>query len=541
MKKYKLLLIALCSGLLFTLGWPANGFPGLLLIAFVPLFYIEDYIFENKERFHRYSILFYTYPAFLIWNGLTSYWIWNASPAGGVGAVFINAFFMAFVFNMYHITRKNIYPSRGALFILVFFWISFEYFHLNWDMNWPWLNLGNGFGSYVKWIQWYEFTGTFGGTLWIFLVNILIYRSIKSYISSRFSLRTSLFGIGAFVAIAFPLIISFIMYSNYQEESRPVDIIITQPNIDPYTEQYSLPPSVVIARNLDETTAFLDENTEFIVSAESAIQEKIWERAVDQYKSLHLLKEFIQRHPQLGIVIGASTYREFFPGEEVSATARKFTDADRYYDAFNTAFYLNRGKIDQWTHKSRLTPGVERMPFPRYLSFLEDFAIDLGGTVGSLGVDKERKVFVRASDSLHFAAAICFESIFGEFYSEFVLNGAELMFVVTNDGWWGDTPGHRQHFVFSRIRAIETRRSIARSANTGISAFINQRGDIIEELGYWVSGGMNQTLNANRKLTFYTIYGDYIARISSFVTAILLLYTLARLLIRRKRALGSTK
>jgi len=349
------------------------------------------------------------------------------------------------------------------------------------------------------------------------------------------------FALSALLLLAVPLSISFISYSNYEEEPRPVNVIITQPNIDPYTEQYSLPPSSVIKRNLDETMPYLDENTDFIISPESALQEKIWERSVDHYRSLQLLKKFIHENPHVGIVIGASTYREFLTGEEVSPTARKFIDADRYYDAFNTAFYLNTSPIDQWTHKSRLTPGVERMPFPKYLSFLENFAIDLGGTVGSLGIDAERKIFVRPSDSLCFAAAICFESIFGEFYSDFVRNGAEIMFIVTNDGWWGNTPGHRQHMSFARMRAIETRRSIARSANTGISAFVNQRGDVIQELEYWVPGGLSQSLNANNKLTFYTVYGDYIARISSFVTAILLLYTIARVLIKRRKPLWPTK
>jgi apolipoprotein N-acyltransferase len=89
--------------------------------------------------------------------------------------------------------------------------------------------------------------------------------------------------------------------------------------------------------------------------------------------------------------------------------------------------------------------------------------------------------------------------------------------------------------AYARLRAIETRRSIARSANTGISAFINQRGDVTQELGYWEPGGLYQILNANSKLTLYTVFGDYIARISSFVTAVLLLYTIARVLIRRKR------
>jgi len=109
--------------------------------------------------------------------------------------------------------------------------------------------------------------------------------------------------------------------------------------------------------------------------------------------------------------------------------------------------------------------------------------------------------------------------------------GSNFIFVITNDGWWGDTPGYIQHNSFSSIRAIENRRSIARSANTGISAFFNQRGEIIESLGWWKRGGIKSSLNANDKMSFYTIHGDYFGRIAMAMTLILLLYLLIRSII----------
>jgi apolipoprotein N-acyltransferase len=138
------------------------------------------------------------------------------------------------------------------------------------------------------------------------------------------------------------------------------------------------------------------------------------------------------------------------------------------------------------------------------------------------------------------AAVICYESIYGEFIGRFVRNGAELIFVITNDGWWGDTPGHRQHFSFSRLRAVETRRSIARSANTGISAFINQRGDVLQESEYWVPAVLKQSMNANSNITFYSMNGDYLARIASFISVMLLLIAISMRLRNGKRyAVGS--
>ena len=130
------------------------------------------------------------------------------------------------------------------------------------------------------------------------------------------------------------------------------------------------------------------------------------------------------------------------------------------------------------------------------------------------------------------APVICYESIFGEYVTGYVQKGAELIFIITNDGWWKNTPGYKQHMSFARLRAIETRRSIARSANTGISCFINQRGDVSQPTGWWVDAAIKGTINANDEITFYVKYGDYIARISLFVSALLLLNLVVRKFIK---------
>ena len=156
------------------------------------------------------------------------------------------------------------------------------------------------------------------------------------------------------------------------------------------------------------------------------------------------------------------------------------------------------------------------------LSFL---IVELGGTSGQLGVDRHPVNF--QLDSIRIGAAICYESVYGDFFADFVRRGANVMSVITNDGWWGDTPGHRQHFSYSRLRAIETRRSIARSANTGISGFINGRGDVISTLGWDRRGTLSEQIALNDRITFYTRYGDYIARIACYVLLLSVLYYVA--------------
>ncbi|MCD4680321.1 MAG: apolipoprotein N-acyltransferase [Bacteroidales bacterium] len=533
MKKYQLLLLSLLSGLLLSIAWPANGFPGFLFIALIPLLYMEDKFPCGGKRSCRFYGLVYSFPAFLIWNLLTTWWISNATSIGAVMAVTLNSLFMAIVFNLFHLTKKILLKKRIAYIALIVYWTAFEFLHLDWDLSWSWLNFGNGFATYYKWIQWYEYTGAFGGTVWVILVNILLYEGLNNIISKAGSKKRIIhFSVLSAIVIFLPIISSFFIYNNYEEEKDPVSVVIVQPNIDPYNELYSLPPYVVMKKTLDLADEKVDKNTDFLVCPESAIQENVWERQLEKSPSLNRIKYYLRDNPNLSIIIGASTFKKFLKVDKPTVTRRFHAREKFYYDAYNTALFLDTCNNIQLYHKSKLVPGVEKMPFPQLLNPLSELAFDLGGTVGGLGRDKLRKPFTRCRDSLKVAPLICYESIYGEFCAKFVRNGAEFITIITNDGWWGDTPGHRQHLTFASLRAIELRRSIARSANTGISCFVNQRGDIQQATKYWVTAVIKQEVNINSELTFYAIYGDYIGRISMFVAALLLLISFVRRIVK---------
>jgi apolipoprotein N-acyltransferase len=226
------------------------------------------------------------------------------------------------------------------------------------------------------------------------------------------------------------------------------------------------------------------------------------------------------------MVIGLSSYREFQPNETISKTARK-TPRGTFYDAYNTAAQFDSCSKIQIYHKSKLVPGVEKMPFGDLLKPLEELAFSLGGTSGGLGIQQNRTNFSSPSDSnLEVAPVVCYESIYGEYVGEYIRNGAKLIFIVTNDGWWGDSPGYRQHCSYARLRAIEHRRSIARSANTGVSCFVNQRGEISQATKYWKEAAISSSINQNDELTFYTKYGDYIARAALALSLLFIFWTI---------------
>ena len=541
MKKLYLLLLSLLSGGLIAAAWPMNGWPGLLFVAFLPFLFIEDYISLNHHKYSTWAPFFFAFPGLLLWNILTTYWIWNSTAVGGVVSILLNSLLMAFVFQMVHLIRSNVFHLKGGYWIFPVAWMAFEYLHLSWALNWPWLNLGNAFSMVPQWIQWYEYTGTFGGSLWIFLVNILLFYALKGFIYGRRILRVNPVAIllSAVMVIGVPIIFSFNRYSHYKEKDNPVEVLVVQPNNDPYSEQYGLHPNEILDRVYDLIRANSDTTVDFIVLPESVIQERnVFEDRLMESNSVLSVVDFMKNYPQTAICIGAATYKLFRPEEPLSPSARQIPNTDQFYDAYNTIYYIDNYSSIQLYHKSKLTPGVEAMPGIKYLPFIEKLALDLGGTVGSLGTDPERIPFFNIPNGLKVAPSICYESIFGEFMSGFVKNGAEVIFVMTNDGWWKNTPGHRQHMSYSVLRAIETRRSVARSANTGISCFINQRGDIEQATPYWVRTAIRQTINANDTLTFYVKHGDFIARISVFILMTMLLISIARGIISRSKPIG---
>ena len=543
MKKIVKVSLAILSGLLIAAAWPTRGFTPLIFIAFVPLIFLQDYIGDDSNN-EKGSIFGLSYLAFLIWNSLTTWWVWNSTAVGAVVMLLLNSALMAFVFWLYHFARRKIFNNRKGYFLLIIFFLAVENLHLNWQLNWPWLNLGNVFSHNHTWVQWYEFTGIAGGTIWVLLANILAYKVIKGLMTNdnRQQILSQIF---VFIAVVLaPIIVSKVIYNSYDQcrDVTPVasqnvtpgdvEVVVVQPNIDPWNEEFELSAREVLLRNFDQAEPLMTENTRFVVSPESSIHENIWLEKIDKYYSIKNLRLFSKNYNGAAYVIGASTLGMVPEGEENDFAARKFYDADKYYYSYNTAFLITDTAEIQYHQKSRLTPGVEMMPSWWFLLPLKNLAIDLGGTVGTL--KSENKATILSHQDYKIAPLICYESVFGGYVTEFVRNGANLIFVITNDGWWGDTPGHRQHFEMSKLRAIENRRSIARSANTGISGFINLRGDVVEQTNYWEAAALRNTMTVNDEMTFYSQHGDYLYRIASFLAVLIMCFTFVVTILRKR-------
>jgi apolipoprotein N-acyltransferase len=526
LKKYQLLLLSLLSGLLFALGWfPFGVFP-FLFIAFVPLLIVEEYFFNNSDTLKPRLLLLFAYLGFFLWNILTTWWVKNASLGGAALAIFCNALLMCIPFLLYHRVKKRVGRQWGYV-LFICFWLTFEFIHSNWELSWSWLTLGNAFADAPGVIQWYEYTGVFGGSLWVLFVNVIIYESLKGIKEKAKHIHVRNACIVA-ALIILPVSISYIVgFRAGSFNKGGIGVVVVQPNIDPYNEKFDAPFEGQLQKMLELASQKVDANTEYLVFPETALTEEMWENEMEQSGSIQMLRIFLQTYPKLKIIVGASTSKLYVPGEELSVTARRFTNEDAYYDSYNTALQVDHSGRIQVYHKSKLVPGVEQMPFPFIFKHLESIAIDLGGTTGGLGTQEERTVFVSPDDKdVGAAPVVCYESVYGEYVGQYVRNGAGFITIITNDGWWGDTPGYRQHLKYGRLRAIETRRWIARSANTGISCFISPTGEILQPTQWWKPAVISQNIQLSHGITFYTRYGDYIARAAFCITVAMLLYAL---------------
>ena len=520
MSRKRLILLSVGSGILLSLPWLVPSLGWVLFFSFIPLLTIEDQL--SGQNNSRNAFLFiHAFVSFLIWNVLSTWWIAYVSFSGMIFITVSNAGLMACIWWLMHVIRRR-FAVRTGYFSLVAFWITLEFLQHHWIIPWPWLTLGNGFANSVKIIQWYQFTGVLGGSMWVLLSNILIFLTAKSLLNKLFLQAIKRTGF-ALIVIFLPLLGSLYLYSCYSEKGISQDVMVLQPNIDPYTEKFSgMSAEDQVSKLLSLAESRLSDSVDLILAPETALPPMLEDDTMIRNQSLFPISEIIKRYPNVRFIVGALTQRRIKKGELISETARRSADNSYYYDVFNSALLIDSSSSIQISHKSILVNGVERIPFQKYFSFLGEYVLHLGGTNGSLAAANEPVLFL-GKDAVKIGPVICFESAFGEFSGNLVKKGANILVVLTNDGWWKDSPGCWQHFGYSRLRAVEARRSIAHSANTGISGFINQRGDVLEKTSLNSSGAIRHALQLNEEVTFYVRYGDYLGWISMLLSALILI------------------
>lgn len=525
---------SILSGILLSAGFMKMLTFPLLFVGFVPLLWAEHQLAKDRDGgTDTWAMFRLAFNAFLIWNLLSTWWIQNSSLPGGLVGNVLNTIFMCFPILLYHTTHCYM-GLRAAGIGLIAYWMTFEIGHLTWDLSWPWLTLGNGFAQVPALVQWYEYTGVFGGTLWILWVNFLIANRL---FGSEAEQSARKWGTPTLVVVL-PILVSLGLYFNHEpEEGRPVEVVAVQPNFEPHYQKFTIPQQKQLQQFLDLSRSKLTDSTAYLVFPETSFR-GITAARVGEAPVVQTLKEFVSHYPKLQLMTGISARNIYQENEPYPPHAFMYCNQDQtrcqYIDAHNAAIQIS-GDSDEipYYKKSKLVPGAESMPFIGGVELFRSMILDLGGMPGvGLGVQAEREAFVSSQGTV--APLICYESVYGDYVTDYVKAGAQALFVITNDGWWGNTLGHQQHWYLSALRAIETRRYVVRSANTGVTCFINSRGDTYQASGYNEAVALRNTIYLRDGDTFYRYYGDLIGRVSILVTVFILFSMVANRLRRPK-------
>lgn len=522
-----MLLLGLLSAAMMSLPFLVPHTGPLALFGLVPLLCMERIASEIGIR----HFWWWHYCTFVLWNAITTFWVYNATVGGAVFAILANSLEMSVVFELFRWTRKRLGGALPYVFLPAA-WIAWEKWYLTLSqISWPWLVLGNSFAESVRLVQWYSVTGTLGGSLWVWASNLAVFGIMVALSDGRwqnqFNIKAKAAAITSTLVVIFaPMIWSAFLWNDVEEPSDSLEVVIAQPNFDPYQKFQSLTQeqqTAIIMGQFHSALEGKEDKPRLLITPETFTNDVVV-GDVTSGKTYRRFASLTQEHPMTNVLFGASSY-EFFD-EKPSILARQFNG--KWYESHNSALMVRGAEDYDIYHKSKLVVGVELTPYPKVFVPLDNL---LGGLMGRNVGQKEVSLlnFKAEGKVVPTGCAICYESVYGEHCAEYVRKGAKLLTVITNDAWWGDTPGYRQHLTYSCLRAIETRRDIARCGNTGISAIIDQRGEILKRTPWWEPAVLEGTVHLSDEITPFVRVGDVVGRLSVFVFILLILAAFVRI------------
>lgn len=527
----------LLSAVFMSIPWlvPHCGF--FALFGLVPLLITDD--IADRQGMRRSWLMIYL--CFVLWNAATTWWVKNATLGGAVFAVLANALQMGVIWWVFRQFKRRVAGVLPYIFLAVL-WIAWEKWYLqSAEISWPWLVLGNAFAQSTRSVQWYEITGSLGGSLWVWTANISIFWMLRSLTGEPMKpwIRKAL-PAWTLAVIAFPYAASAYIWHNFEEDSEgSLPVVIAQPNFDPYEkfEAMSQAEQTEVLLSLYEEALQGDGDWKGLLIAPETFTGDVFLDDIASGHTFRRFQTFLKRHPGAGLLFGASTYDIYRDRHsKPHILARRFGNG--WVVNHNSAILTDTsGRADVF-HKSKLVVGTELTPYPKIFVPIDD---KLGGVMGRC-VGQEHIACVRhfkydaegGRECVMVGVPVCYESVYGEYCTGYVKMGARMLAVITNDAWWGDTPGYKQHLSYSCLRAIETRRDIARCANTGISAIIDQRGEILSSTGWWQRCTLTGQVNLSSRTTFFVRHGDLVGLACVILTLLFALFWCTLIVTRKK-------
>jgi apolipoprotein N-acyltransferase len=513
-----LFLLPALGALLLFIAWPPGGYAILAFVAFVPFLVLDQVVKGRPLAYFGAAFL-----GFFLFHLLAAWWMYSSTIIGSLLAHIFNAIYMAMVLFLFFLVKQKWNAQLSNLVVFPVFWLAMEFLHYHWALSWPWFTLGNVFSENTNWVQWYSLTGSLGGSFWVLVINGLLSSTFQYLLRHKRVQARTVFIIAA-IFLAFPMLFSSHLKIDVHSGQK-LKVLVVQPNINPQTEKFGgmnqqdqldIAGQLVVKHNHREI--------DLIVLPETLITIPINEDSLEQSGWIRQLKAFAGGTRHTPVFTGAFTKRgTYIPASDQKAIVKNNGDE---YVLYNSALLIDNERVQVY-HKTKLVPLVEKQPFYNLMKPLRDFIEGSGGYFGRYGTHNETFAFELGSEKL--APLICFESAYGAYISNNAGQIAGFVVLITNDGWWSTRGGFRQHLAYARLRAIESRRYVVRSANTGVSAIIDPNGIIVDQLGYDKVGTLEANITVLYKPTFYSIYGDYVGLISLIISTIILLSIPTRL------------
>ena len=443
----------------------------------------------------------------VVFHLATIYWTGWVSVPGMFVMVVVLGLYLSLVFGAYAYARR-VFGER-AVWLVPVIWTAHEYLRGLGDLAFPWTNLSLSQVDYLSLIQFADVTGDLGVSFWVVVVNVVVYQMIASAAAPH---RRFIGSCAATIVLLFGLPFLYGWNAiNRLTTAETVRVAVLQGDIDSFHKWDSAYVDQSFAVYETQVREAAASGAELIVLPETAAPVYL------RTKTHHRRQlESIAEEIGVPMLIGTLEYE---------------TVPEGGYLSYNAAVALDRdGFRPDYHAKLHLVPLGEWIPFSDRIKILD--RLEVGGAHFTAG----QKLVLFDHPQGPYAAAICFESVFPDIIRRFTQKGARFLVNITNDGWYGMSSGPTQHAMIAVYRAIETRRPIARSANTGISLFIDRAGRVQSASDQYVPDCLVRDLELGLPAdsTFFVRHGMYFGRFCSILAGAFLVG--AALMDRRRRA-----
>ncbi len=464
------------SLILLLLSFPPFYFFPFAFFAFIPLFILM----KNTRNSFLWGLIYGTIFSFFQLN-----WIFNLREIEREAAfwITIGVFFIFVIHGVYfgiftYFFKKNLEQKFSFLTIPLFYTLL-EIIRSKTELGFPWVVMFLTQKNNLPLIQIIEFTGPFFITFFIVFINYSIFKRDKKLV------------LLSVILFLFFEIYGFYLLNRNITPFRKINVAIYQPHI-PLTssrdEEFKMAEKIY--------TSLAVKNVLLSVFPESSIPSF----ARFDTNVVKIIKNFVK---------STGSYLIFGNADAIKVKGK--------YKFYNTSFLVNKeGRITNYYYKTHLTPFGEALPYDEKFPILRKLQFGQGN------YSRGKKLRIFKIEDFEVFTPICFESIFTEISREAVKKGANLLVNITSDGWFGKSLGPRVHRDLAIFRTIETRRYLVRSARSGISCIVDEKGRVLKELGLFRRGVLKYTVPLFKYKTFYVKFGK-IMDVFYFIIFVLLI------------------